>query len=567
MIPVADDAESKTTDFERAWTAMILFDEHTWGAANPWDSALEGPSSGDRQWSRKALMAYEAFEMGERVLERELRSVSDELANGMADGVGCIVMVNSASYPVQGPIDVWIPYGPRIAEGVILRDGETKEAIPYVVVRKGLADDPESAEHSPLSVPGPRPRGFVARFVGPEVPGMGYRTLTLDPTGTTASTPERKVDTVLETPYYRIELDVQRGAIQSIYDKETACDLVNPESHFRFGEYVYDQYTMALGFNHLSIRMTGSATWLLGCRSRPEIVEVTRRTSTSVYEEVVLTWVAPWIHRASLTVRSYPALKRVDCRYRLNKLSVLDKEAIYLAFPFASDFRTAHYGSTGGTAGGDLATVPGSCDWMHVIQDWVAMGNDAVTAVWTPIEAPLIELGDIHVPYNPFEGILSAPEPRILFSYVLNNIWDTNFPAQQGGELEFHYGLTSYRGPYDGGHSHRLGAVVSNPIRAVWDPRPSTNFLGRFWDIQSEDHHIIAVAIHRHHWNRIMLRLQEVGNRAGSVQIRSSQGPIRAAWETNLVGDPIQTLVVDDDGVVLAMKPGGISTLMVESAQ
>ena len=55
-----------------------------------------------------------------------------------------------------------------------------------------------------------------------------------------------------------------------------------------------------------------------------------------------------------------------------------------------------------------------------------------------------VQLGNIHLPYLPFPETID-PEianPATVYSWALN-IWDTNFPSQQQGEMEFCYAVAS----------------------------------------------------------------------------------------------------------------------------
>ena len=45
--------------------------------------------------------------------------------------------------------------------------------------------------------------------------------------------------TTLESPYYRVELDPATGAVRSIYDKQLQTRTGEPESPYRFGQYLY----------------------------------------------------------------------------------------------------------------------------------------------------------------------------------------------------------------------------------------------------------------------------------------------------------------------------------------
>jgi len=57
-----------------------------------------------------------------------------------------------------------------------------------------------------------------------------------------------------------------------------------------------------------------------------------------------------------------------------------------------------------------------------------------------PLDASLVTLGDINRGKWPEQF---GKRPGTIFSYVMNNYWDTNYRAQQGGHFQFHYVVTS----------------------------------------------------------------------------------------------------------------------------
>src|SRR5262249_7102289 len=54
----------------------------------------------------------------------------------------------------------------------------------------------------------------------------------------------------------------------------------------------------------------------------------------------------------------------------------------------------------------------------------------------------------LHVPYAPFPETVARTEvgPGTLFSWAMNNVWDTNFPTRQGGETTFRYAVAPTTG-------------------------------------------------------------------------------------------------------------------------
>jgi hypothetical protein len=96
--------------------------------------------------------------------------------------------------------------------------------------------------------------------------------------------------------------------------------------------------------------------------------------------------------------------------------------------------------------------------------------------VWSPVEAPLVQFGDINT--GKWQKTFS-PANAWVFSYAMNNYWMTNFKASQEGRVEFRYSLTSTApvpaaagaGPAsDRVSSTRFGWEVHTPLVASWLP-------------------------------------------------------------------------------------------------
>ena len=131
-------------------------------------------------------------------------------------------------------------------------------------------------------------------------------------------------------------------------------------------------------------------------------------------------------------------------------------------------------------AGADMAPgteqLPGTTlDW-QTAQHWVEFSGKDAWVVWSPIEAPLVQFGDINT--GKWQKTLNLTNAWV-FSYAMNNYWMTNFKASQEGRVEFRYSLTS--GPAltsraGGGaaagrvSSSRFGWETHTPLVATWIP-------------------------------------------------------------------------------------------------
>jgi hypothetical protein len=119
--------------------------------------------------------------------------------------------------------------------------------------------------------------------------------------------------------------------------------------------------------------------------------------------------------------------------------------------------------------------VPGSAHYLQYLRHWVAFEEPGLSLAWATLEAPLVQFGNLHLPYAPFPPTLDLPhpEPATIWSWAMNNLWDTNFPPEQRGETTFRYALTSaQRTP-----ARQLGPLAAaglvEPVVAILTAGPS----------------------------------------------------------------------------------------------
>jgi hypothetical protein len=203
----------------------------------------------------------------------------------------------------------------------------------------------------------------------------------------------------------------------------------------------------------------------------------------------------------------YDDVKRVDLVNILDKEETFAPEAVYFAFPFevgpglpgalsaklgplSSPLREKR--SAEGVSGqvgpnvrfeiADADMAPGTeqlpgttLDW-HTVQNWVEFSGKAARVVWSPVEAPLVQFGDINT--GKWLTRLDLANAWV-FSYAMNNYWMTNFKASQEGRVEFRYSLTSAppAGAGTGAESasdrvaaSRFGWDVHTPLVPTWLP-------------------------------------------------------------------------------------------------
>src|SRR5690606_33055957 len=110
---------------------------------------------------------------------------------------------------------------------------------------------------------------------------------------------------------------------------------------------------------------------------------------------------------------------------------------------FAVPRPKVRYDITGGVTGDGLPRVPGAPEHMRAVRHWVSLesAEDGSSVAWVTRNAPLVERGAIALPYAPFPGSTSPHEPGTVYSWLHNNVWDTNFPIEQAFETTFEYAV------------------------------------------------------------------------------------------------------------------------------
>ena len=122
---------------------------------------------------------------------------------------------------------------------------------------------------------------------------------------------------------------------------------------------------------------------------------------------------------------------------RLDKVPNLAPEGVYVAFPFAVENPRFWVQTTDAVFMAEREQLPHTCrDW-YSIQHAVGVAGDRGAGVeWGSLDAPLVQLGGFHT--GQWAEHLEAPAGHIN-SWLMNNLYFTNFKASQGGVDHFAY--------------------------------------------------------------------------------------------------------------------------------
>jgi len=394
-------------DLDRMWTNMILMDEHTWDSYN----SISEPTSMEaiKQLEVKDQYAVSAQAIADFITRNSMAS----LTGAIPVGANKVVVFNSLNWKRSGLVSI------DITKNSDLVDLTTGQTVPVETLYKG-------------------PSFFHAQFMATDIPPVGYKVYEMRPSTAPSPAPTTQQDLTLENTYYRVALDPSTGAIKSIYDKQLNRELVNQNTPYRFGQYLYvtggdkapntvQQYSHV--YPKLALDVHPSEGGSLVSVSHTPYGSVARMRSSDVNTPSITT-----------EIRLFDQTKKIELVEDVEKKDVDAKEGVYFAFPFAMKQPEIQYEVQNGVVNPAKDMYPGAGhEWLSV-QHWIALDEGGVSVGLLPLDAALATFGDINRGEWPekFEK-----RDGTVFSYIMNNYWDTNYRAGQGGHFKFHYVLTS----------------------------------------------------------------------------------------------------------------------------
>jgi hypothetical protein len=549
----ADDVQDDTDYAGSVYRRISLFNEHTWGAGDPWTHGCLAHQSGERQWIWKYSQAVEAHDQANLLLERASARLSERMP-ATADALATYAVVNTTSWARTDRVAIFLPDSVvHLDEQVQVVDSRNAAAIPFV----------ERPQTNPLH----RSAGRFVQCIVSDIPAMSAVRLEVRRAAEQAqvSTDHGAPSTVLENEFLVVRVDLARACISSILDKATGRELVSETSAFGFNGYIYDQYATAGGFNHQSSKTVADESMhLLAGRWEASPAALLGRESTAVGESISYECVPAGTSKLRTTITLPRGIARVDIVNRVVKPATLIKESAYFAFPFKTDSPRIRTETTGGVLGNGLPVVPGSATHMRAVRRWATLDDAHGTIAWATHDAALVQLARISIPYVPYPSSMTADEPGTIYSWVHNNIWDTNFPSEQAFDQEFRYSIAfdpAASGTDPATHGMRLAATGSRPLRAVrCTGRPGTATATQPL-LELDDPRVRVVGLTSPDDRTVLVRLQSFADERITCTIRSSFDWTNAFSATYL-GERLEQLPSrPDKSVAVSVAPRGTAAL------
>ncbi|NMC21470.1 MAG: hypothetical protein GYA33_13745 [Thermogutta sp.] len=502
--------------FYQAWRNAVLYDEHTWGAHN----SITEPDSdfAKSQWAIKRQFAVDADRQSRELLAAALQGLAADSPSS------AIEVFNTCGWSRSGPV---ILDAPTVPAGAAVLDESGKP------------------------VPSQRMADGRVLFRAGDVPAFGSRRFSLQ-SGTAAAADlpadeaARAEGLTLRNAFLAVELDPATGGVAKLAHRPTGRDVVDRTQGLALADFFY-----VAGRDPAAAKRAEGDVRFRVLENGPLVASLEVRSP------------APGCRGLTRVYRLFAGSDALQVTVIPDKEKIRTPEGVHIAFPFQVPEAVLRLDTPWAVVRPETDQLPGACKNYFTLQRWADLSNDQFGVTWVTLHAPLVEIGairtDVPKPFDP-SGWLETIEPSgTLYSYVMNNYWETNYKADQEGPTPFAYVVRPHAGGYDGPAAAKLGIEASRPLLPVpVRPDAPAGFALPF-RVRAEGA-VIETLKPLRQGDGWILRLFNPAVQPGNVAVEFAPGETGRVWLSNIAETPSQPVTGP-----IAIPPQGMLTLRIDA--
>ena len=433
-------AKKLSSDFDKAWTDLIMYDEHTWGAYNsisqPDSEFVKTQDAFKQEYAKRGSRQVDAIV--EKIVED-----SPALKKGTKNDM---LLVNTMSRDRWG---VWfIGKASKTDKKLTMYKNHVGNVLPVQAV-----DDPEGGTVSLYA-----DFGFGEK-PGP-VPALGMMPLSLDETATVPKIPSSLfIDAEtgkMGNDLFQLVIDKQSGTVKSLKLNKADHEFVDAGSD---GNRGLNDYLYIIGRdaeenrsrNEGAVKLTVVASGPLAASMLIETAPETTPNAVSFKRQITI----------------FADSEKIRIENVLDKKMERQPEGTFFGFPFNIPNGKWFLDAPWASVEVDKDQIPGANRNFYSLQRYAVLAGENVGVNWVTVDANMMQFAPIL--FTGAHGPLSAWRKECqpggtLYSWVCNNHWETNYKAGQDGRLCFEYWIWPYVASFDNSIAQRFARQVHQPL-------------------------------------------------------------------------------------------------------
>lgn len=435
------------TLLDQAAEELTLYAEHTWGysssVSEPWETLV-----GDLEMKKTAYAVNAHTEISKN-LDEILRKKGEvsiahdkpqhyriinphdfDLVTTVSLAIELWEYVEGIQYSADVPVEVVEEQSGRVLQSQVRKTARATQIDVRIELKAGEEKDVRvrlSQYRTPFVVKSYVDRG--AEGVGDIVAANTYR---------------EDIECV-ETDYYQIFFNQTTG-IERIFDKKDQKDLVESQALYAAFSGIYEvtevkenacETRRKMGRNRKAVSTKRYGSILKNIR----IIE-----NGMLYLAVQLDYSLEGCGLYSVFLKIYKGLPRLEATVRIHKQSVWEPENLYISLPFTAGQEEACYlDKTGCIIRPGIDQLPGTNMEFYLLQNGIVLDGGEKTVTIAIKDTPLVTFGRLEAkPIHLCNGEHIAWNHSEIYSWVMNNFWETNFKVDLGGFYEFSYVIATH---------------------------------------------------------------------------------------------------------------------------
>jgi len=420
--------------FEDAWREVLLFSEHTWGAWNsisaPDDEFVKG------QWDWKKQRALNADSLSKYLLSQALESIK-----APDDKIRAIDVFNTNSW---NRTDLVVLPANMDLVGDLVKNEAGKKVLSQRLSTGELV------------------------FLANNVPALGSKRFTIHKGKPYQKGKVSIKDNRISNGIITATINPKTGAISNFKLDKSDHNFVDGNTLSGLNDYIY-----------IEGRDPQNKTFI------KETVKIYPKEKGRLVSSIVIESSAPGCNRLTREIRLIHGLARIDIINELDRPLIREPEGIHFGFPFNIPDGEVRINSPWAVVQPEKDQIKGACKNWFTVQRWVNISNNDFGVTLAPIDAPMIEVGYILADATVSGWVKQLEPSQTIYSYVMNNYWETNYKAEQPGITRFRYSILLH-GKDDQHNAERFGTESSQPLIPVAVKHDSPVF-GSMFFIEPED--------------------------------------------------------------------------------
>lgn len=243
----------------------------------------------------------------------------------------------------------------------------------------------------------------------------------------------------IENEFFKISWTIGKG-ITSFYNKKSDTEMCRPGMETFFTP-IYERTPIEKGIYEERRLLGRNIRGLHAKQYQGELIDIRILDHGTIFTKVELIFRLEGTAHSSVIIKMFRDLPKIEFTCRIAKTISEDIESVYL--PLSLDLPEAnmfiHNGGVPMRPGIDQ--IPGTNMEYYIADEGCVYQTAKQTILLNTYDTPLLYMGDLRS--HPIRLCDNQVENnrRPLYSWIMNNTWETNFKMDLSGFYEFRYGL------------------------------------------------------------------------------------------------------------------------------